>query len=140
MMKKIGFWGSIASILGLAIGVYSMQAASNSQEINGNKNHVINENNGTININQGGDSYGASKAYILRNQSSGAVLVVAKPEVTAAMDKDSHVCMAPAGTEIVLTGKKASHSGIDMWRQVKITSGECTGKTGWASIENISYQ
>lgn len=139
-MNKIGLWGSFASIAGLIIALSSNQAISNNQTINGNQNNVIGENSGTININQGSNSNSQGKYYILKNPKVGAVLVVSKPEIMAALDKDNHVCMANAGTEILLTGQKSSYAGIDMWQQVKITSGECVGKMGWVAIENISYE
>jgi len=139
-MKKLSLWGAISSITGILATLSPLQAESINQNINGNQNNLIHENNGTINIQQELNQDALTKSYVLRNLSTGSVLLVSKPEVLAAIDLKYHVCMAPAGTDITLTGKKANISGIDLWREVRVKSGECSGEIGWTTIENINYQ
>ncbi|MFC3153476.1 hypothetical protein ACFOEK_20715 [Litoribrevibacter euphylliae] len=139
-MKKISFWGSLASILGLVVAFTATEATSINQNTNGNQNNVIGENNGTININQGGSSQSDHESYVLKNPKYGSVLVVSEPNLMAATDSNKHVCMAISGASVTLSGEKSAHAGVDMWRKVKIENGECAGKSGWAAIENISYE
>ncbi|MEE2730549.1 MAG: hypothetical protein VYA55_06970 [Pseudomonadota bacterium] len=140
-MKKLSLWGSIASIFGLFLAFMSINATSVEQNVNGNQNNVIGENKGTININQGSNSPETKKEYVLRNPKAGSVLVISEPDpIAASTDSSRHVCMAMPGTVVSLTGEKANYAGIDMWRKVRITSGDCEGKIGWAALENISYE
>jgi hypothetical protein len=145
MLEKIGLWGSIASIVSL--GLYFLPPLTSSQSeakaqasTTGAQSPAIGANQGSVTINYGAPATPHEKAYVLRNGKSGATLVVSRPSLDAATEPKSHVCMAPAGTPITLTGETAKMGGIDMWRKVKITSGECANKVGWAAIENISIE
>ncbi len=145
MYEKIGLWGSIASIIGLVVVFFSPSVSSdtnNSQTIttSGNQSPAIGANNGEVIINYNNPENNNKKSYVLRNTKAGATLVVSAPSLDAAGDPAKHICMAPAGTPIDLTGKTAKMGVIDMWREVKITSGSCVNKIGWAALENISYE
>lgn len=144
-MQKIGFWGSIASIVGLAIAFFPGQSESGNQTgrvaaTQGNQSPAIGENNGSVNINYNNSSSPQAKSYVLRNAKGGSVLVVSTPSIEAAMDKSKHVCMVVAGTPIILHGETAKMGGIDMWQKVQINGGACASKVGWVAIENISYE
>lgn len=145
MLEKIGLWGSIASIVSL--GLYFLPPLTSSQSeakaqatTTGAQSPAIGVIQGSANIIYGAPPSPREKSYVLRNGKSGATLVVSRPSLDAATEPNSHVCMAPAGTTITLTGETAKMGGIDMWRKVKIMSGECADKVGWAAIENISIE
>lgn len=144
-MEKIGFWGSIASIVGLALVFMPPSASSQGQQqpqttTTGAKSPAIGSNQGNITINYGGESVGREKAYVLRNSGGGATLVVSKPSLDVAQDSKAHICMAPAGTPVELTGESARMEGVDMWRKVRIVGGECANKLGWVAISNLSLE
>ena len=144
-VEKIGFWGSIASIVGLALVFMPTSASSQVEQkpqaaTYGSKSPAIGSNQGSVTINYGGDSVARDKAYVLRNSSGGATLVVNKPSLDAAQDPKAHVCMAVAGTPVELTGESAKMGNIDMWRKVRIVSGECANKSGWVAISNVSVE
>lgn len=136
MVKKVGFIASIATILSFGLSLFS-NADTVKQTINGDKNTVIGENKANITINYG-DSSSNTKGYVLRNK--GVSLVLSEPSLDVVTDKSKHVCNAIAGTPITLTGRSADASGIPMWKEIIITSGECAGKKGWASLSVISYE
>lgn len=140
MVQNVGLLGSIASIIALAL--YFLPAQTASQETNtnayGDQSPAIGSNQGSVTINYGNKS--KQKVYVLRNQINGATLLVDKPSLDAAMNPEQHVCMAPAGTSISLTGKTAKMGQIDKWREVEIIDGECAKKRGWVSMENISLE
>ncbi|MEK8088126.1 hypothetical protein WNB94_17175 [Aquabacterium sp. A3] len=143
--KKIGLWGSIASIVGLALVFFPPSASSQGEQksqatTSGAKSPAIGTNQGNITINYGGDSTTPEKRYVLRNPRTGATLVVDKPSLDAAQDPKHHVCTALAGTAVIPTGESEKMAGIDMWRKIRITSGECTNKSGWVAIENLSVE
>lgn len=138
---KVGFWGSIASIVGLAITFLPLTASSIEQQVvNGSKSTVIGENNGTINIGYGDSNQSAKKGHVLRNQQYGVALVVSKPDLNVITDKSYHICNAIAGTQIELTGRSLDMSGLSYWKEVAILSGECSGRVGWTTVSNISYE
>lgn len=145
LVEKIGLWGSLASIVGLVL-VFMPPAASSQSEpkaqatTSGEKSPAIGSNQGNVTINYGGDVTTREKAYVLRNAKGGAVLIINKPSLDAAGDPKSHVCVVPAGTPITLSGESAKMGYVDMWRKVKITSGECASKSGWTALENISVE
>jgi hypothetical protein len=145
VMQKLSFWGSVASIIGLVLAFYPFHAQSGNEGGNrattyGNQSPAIGENKGDININYNNAPIKPSKNYVLRNSKGGAVLIVSNPSTESATDQSKHVCLAVAGTPIVLLGETAKMYGIDMWQKIKITGGQCANKTGWAATENISYE
>jgi hypothetical protein len=145
MIEEFGLWGSIASIVSLGLYFFPPLALSQSEpkvqaSTVGSQSPAIGSNQGSVTINYGTPSATHEKGYVLRNGKSGATLVVSRPSLDAAAEPKSHVCMAPAGTPISLTGETAKLGGIDMWRKVKILSGECAAKVGWTDIENVSLE
>lgn len=145
MYEKIGLWGSIASIIGLVIvfippSVSSSPNQTQNISTSGNQSPAIGSNNRDVTINYNNPEQTKSKSYVLRNTKVGSTLVVNTPSLDAAGDPTKHVCMAPAGTPIQLTGKRAKMGMIDMWREIKIISGDCESKVGWTALENISYE
>lgn len=145
VLEKFSLWGSLASIVGLALAFMPPTASSQNElkpqaTTSGSKSPAIGSNQGNVTINYGDDTTSRVKAYVLRNAKGGASLVINKPSLDEAVNPSSHVCMAPAGTPIMLTGESAKMGNIDMWRKVKITSGECANKSGWVAIENVSIE
>ena len=134
MYKKIGLWGSIASIIGLVIYFIPSDETKNSQTINGDSNIIIQQDDdGTININTPPE-----KSHVLINKSVGTTLVTSESGLNAAHDKSKHVCMAIAGTKITLLEETADQFGMVWWQKIKIDDGKCKGKIGWVARENIS--
>lgn len=145
MLEKFGFWGSMASIVSLALYFFPPLASSQPEQAvqvttSGAQSPAIGENKGNVTINYGAPSMPHEKTYVLRNKVNGATLLISRPSLDAATDPKNHVCMVPGGTPITLTGESAKMGGIDMWRKVKVVSGECANKSGWVAIENVSLE
>ncbi|WP_152035321.1 hypothetical protein [Paraburkholderia terricola] len=145
MVEKIGLWGSAASIVSLALYFYPPVAASQNEpkvqvSTAGTESPAIGTNQGNVTINYGSSAAPHEKGYVLRNRSAGASLVVSRPTLDAATVPALQVCVAPAGTPISLYGETAKMAGLDMWQKVKILSGQCANKVGWATTENISFE
>lgn len=145
MVEKIGLWGSIASIVSLGLFFFPPSVSSQSEpkaqaSTLGAQSPAIGSNQGSVIINYGAPTAPHEKSYVLRNGKSGVTLVISRPSLDAAVEPKNHVCMALAGTPVLLTGETAKLGGIDMWRKVKILSGECANKVGWTAIENVSLE
>lgn len=149
MFEKISLYGSLASIIGLVL--FFVPSTSSSTEhptsttvsTTGSQSPAIGSNNGSLTINYGGQTNSSSKTekkYVLKNPQYGATLIVNKPSLDASADPKNHVCIAAAGTPIVMLGEKAQLGGMDRWRKIKVTSGECTNKIGWVDIGNIAQE
>lgn len=141
----LGLWGSIASIVSLALYFFPSLASSQPERTvqaitSGSQSPAIGENQGSVTINYGAPSTPHEKSYVLRNKVSGATQLISRPSLDAAADPKNYICIVPAGTHITLTGESAKMSGIDMWRKVKIASGECANKSGWVAIDNVSLE
>lgn len=138
-MKKIGLWGSVASIIGLIVAL-TTNADSQTHNITGNQNAVIGNNSGSINVNYGqAQEATSSNQLILNNHSSGISLVTSEPSISTVSDESKHICNAIAGTPIKLTGKVANE-GYLQFKQVQIIAGECQGKVGWVSSHLVAYK
>ena len=137
--KKLTLWGSMASIVALAITLASAPGVSGNQSANGNQSPAIGENKGDI-IYNNYSSAPKAKSYVLKNNKAGASLIVLAPTIAAATDKTQHVCLAIAGTPVTLTGETASLHNIEMWQKVVVTDGPCSGREGWVAVENVSYE
>lgn len=145
MFEKISLYGSLASIIGLVL--FFIPSTSSSTEPTaqttvstaGNQSPAIGSNNGSVTINYGGQSSSSKtgKNYILRNPKAGATAIINSPSLDVAINPANQVCIVPAGTQVILLGDKAKSGGIDMWRKVKVVSGECANKMGWVDIGNI---
>jgi hypothetical protein len=144
LMQKLGFWGSVASIIGLAVTLFppQLQSAPQTAQVTtyGNQSPAIGETHGDVNINYNSAPATSAKGYVLRNARGGAVLVVSMPSIEAAGDATKHVCMAVAGTPVTLLGEKAKMGTIEMWQKIQIDGGPCAAKVGWAAIENLSLE
>lgn len=137
-MQKIGFWGSLASIVSLAMVVVPFHAQSGDQTTHGSQSPIINDTTGTINLHYNNGSSSSQRIAVLRGP-YGPAYVFSEPRIQADM-QDSIICTALGGTPIHLLGETAPQTGIKMWEKVQITDGQCAGKVGWATIENISYE
>lgn len=126
MTKKITIAASIATIIGVIFSITSYAGKDNHNTINGD-----------INI-QHQQAPKTGSTIVLDNKGSSA-LVTSEPSIKNIADTSTHVCLAHSGTPISVTGKKASHGPIQ-FRQVKILSGECKGRVGWASHSVIAYR
>lgn len=137
MTKKITIAASIATIIGVIFSITSYAGKDNHNTINGNHNINADTINGDINI-QHQQAPKTGSTIVLDNKGSSA-LVTSEPSIKNIADTSTHVCLAHSGTPISVTGKKASHGPIQ-FRQVKILSGECKGRVGWASHSVIAYR
>lgn len=139
MFSKVGFWGSVASIVALACS-FSSTAGNTTQNINGSQNTVVGENHGDININYGSPQDNSSQGqFILNNSSAGSVLIRSETDMATITNQSTHVCLAISGTPVQLTGRE-TNQGFMQYKEVKILSGECKGKIGWAAHEVLSYK
>ncbi|EHH1219063.1 hypothetical protein J7H99_004803, partial [Vibrio parahaemolyticus] len=132
-MEKFGFWGSLSSIVGLAVAVISTPVASiEKQVVSGNNNTVVGENHGSINISYGDSK--SQKSYVVRNRSAGVTLMVSEPNIDAVFEPRKHVCNIVAGMEVRLTGRNSPDS-LSIFKEVEVLSGDCAGKYGWVATE-----
>jgi hypothetical protein len=142
-MSRLAFWGSLASIVGLAITLYPVgKAQSGNQTTYGNQSPAIGSVDGNVTINYGGAStseQNKAKPYVLRNTGGGSVLVMKQPDLTSFNDAEKQICTVFAGTSITLLGEESKHQGLD-WQKVKINEGPCIGKIGWVVHRNISNE
>ena len=107
-----------------------------SQDGNGNV-QVNNQGEGTVLINPPTKH---EKSHILENSLAGITLVKTIPGRKNLTDKSTHVCKAISGTSIKLLGEPLQKSASSEWQEIEIKDGQCKGKTGWVSTENIRYK
>ncbi|WP_394375338.1 hypothetical protein [Stutzerimonas frequens] len=139
-VKKLGLWGSLASLLGLFVTLSSLQAQQQGVYTQGQQSPAFGSNNGSVNINYNNSVPLAKRQYTLRNANGGSVLIVSKPTVQVASIQSEHVCMAFAGTPIILDGEAVQEFGIDMWQRVQVLEGPCKDKVGWVALSNINIE
>ena len=81
----------------------------------------------------------SGQAVVLENPNGGLSHLTMAPGLMSASDseedKDQDVCTAPAGTRGVVEEEQVV--GLLPFVKVKITDGNCQGKTGWTSKINI---
>ena len=143
-MERVTFCGSLASIAGLCLTFYSGSSVSqgtpnNSSSTLGSHSPAIAGPQGDVNISYG-NSTPTEKTYVIRHPDGGAALIVSEPSIDSVMDPEKHICMAIAGTPIQLLDETSQLGGMVMWQKIEIVKGACTGKVGWSSVENISYE
>jgi hypothetical protein len=139
--KKLNFWGAVASIIGVPLAIL-LYFATQPGNVNG-ESHSVNSTNqsGGITANQININTPKEKGYVLRNIKYGATLVLDSPDLAFVHDPKRHVCLAPAGTPVMPTERKAAMSGIkDYWWEVIITTGDCANKGGWTEKANLSWE
>ena len=69
------------------------------------------------------------------------VLVIDSPDFAALKDPKRHVCLAPAGTPVMPTERKAEMGGVkDFWQQVTLIAGDCANRVGWVATENLHWE
>ena len=75
----------------------------------------------------------------LTNPNGGNSHITAAPGLVGASaaeeDQDSSICLAPAGTTATIEEEQVT--GQVPFVKVKISGGECDGKTGWTSKFNV---
>ena len=145
--KRLNFWGAVASIVGipLAFALYwATPSGAGGDTVNVNSSQQsggITANQ--VNVNPFFNTPVKEKGYVLRNVRYGATLVIDSPDSGFAYAKDPnrHVCLAPAGTPVMPTGRKTDVQGIkDYWREVTIIAGDCANKVGWVTSENLHWE
>ncbi len=140
-MKKITFWGSVASIVGLLLALLSMQANSDDTTTMGNQSPAISNTQGDVHINYGDTKIDSSKKYVLRESQGGQPRVLKSPDIRGILDPSAQVCgQVFNGTEIKPLHETATQEGYEIWRKIKILKGECAGKVGWVLSPEISYE
>ena len=139
--KKLNFWGTVASIVGipLAVALYWVTpTGAGGDTVNVNSFHQtsgITANQVTVNASV------KEKGWALRNVKYGATLVVDSPDFAALKDPKRQVCLAPAGTSVMPTERKAEMGGVkDFWQQVTIIAGVCANRVGWVATENLHWE
>ncbi len=80
MIQKIGFWGSIASIVSVMALLYPSSSVSDSQTSYGEKSPNI-HSNGDVNINYNSSPERSSYNYI-QHPDGGGTLLIATPSLT----------------------------------------------------------
>jgi hypothetical protein len=139
--KRLNFWGAVASIVGipLAFALYwATPSGAGGDTVNVNSSGQ----RGGITANQVNVNASVKeKGWALRNVKYGATLVVDSPDIVGMNDPKRQVCLAPAGTPVMLTDRKADMSGIkDYWQEVMITAGNCANKMGWVERAQLSWE
>ena len=138
--KKLNFWGAVASIIGVPLAIFfwvlpPTTASSQSQprssvSTTGYQSPAIGSSGGDINI-QYNSAPVKEKSYVLRNVKYGATGLVDSPDPAAMGDPKRLPCLAPAGTSVVLTGRKANMGQIEEYlREVKVSAGNCVVRSG----------
>jgi hypothetical protein len=136
-MKKITFWSSIATIVGV-IYTFTTSANNTTQNIHGDNNTVIGETHAplTINYNSGEKSNNSSSQHALKN----ATTIYSEPGIEFVMDESKYVCEdVVSGTKVKVTGNTIKKDHM-LYREIEVLSGDCIGKTGWVSNEVVEYK
>ena len=139
--KKLNYWGAVASIVGIPLAValyWATPSGAGGETVNVNSSR---QSGGVTAYQVNVNTLAKEKGYVLRNVKYGATLVVDSPDAEVVNDPKRHVCLAPAGTPVMPTERKADMGGIkDFWQQVTITTGDCANKVGWAARENLHWE
>lgn len=84
----------------------------------------------------------SGQGIILENPNGGNSHLTISPGLVSASDSEedseSNVCTAPAGTQA--TVEEEQIVGMLPFVKVKVTSGDCQGKSGWTSKINVKSQ
>jgi len=138
-MQKLQFWAALASIVGLAMAVIPFHAQSGDQTTHGSQSPNFNDTKGTINLHYNNSGSSSQRITVLRGPHGGPAHIVNEPRHEAII-QGGIICTALGGTPIRLLGKTVSQSDIMKWEKVEITDGQCAGKVGWATTDNIRYE
>ena len=136
--KKLNFWGTVASIVGLPLALalyWATPTGAGGDTVNVNSSRQ----SGGITANQVNiNGPVKEKGYVLRNVKYGATLVADSPDFAVVYDPKRHVCFAIAGTPVIPTGNAEDWAVIkDYWQEVTIIDGNCANKVGWVASENL---
>lgn len=139
MKKMLASVGAICSIAGLVYALSSYAGPEN-KTTHGEKSPIINTQKGDVNINYN-DYYETQdhSSIVLKNPQVGTSLLISEPNLSAIRDSSKHVCSVLSGTPVKLTGRSTPEGGLE-FKEVRVLVGECKGKIGWASPQNLAYK
>jgi hypothetical protein len=143
MIEKIGFWGSVASIISLALVFLLPTETADSQGYPGNKVEV---RDSTVR----GDIFGGDKivvqtkyrdANILNNQGSPTLVIKSFPEdknfIKHGTQQENFLGVAEVGTEVSVLETKETTLPLMKAKKILILSGDLKGETGWVSANTV---
>ena len=129
MIQKVGFWGSICSIISVVVIFFPQTSVGESQTTYGQNSPNINSN-GNVNINYNSSPETQTYNYI-QHPSGGGTILIANPS----LNNPQVVCQPEAGSKVKFISEQAE-SAFMVWVQVKILTGTCQGKSGWIGKDN----
>jgi hypothetical protein len=143
-LKKVGIIGSICSIIGLGLAIWtygpqlrdSRSADNNSIEQN-NNNIAIGQNSGSVVIN---GSSNAERFLVLENPQGGSIVIHRLPGLDVALKPSNHICSVVGGTRVKKTGEKHKLSEVIFFEKIEILEGENAGVIGWVSNEFLTMR
>jgi hypothetical protein len=129
MIQKVGFWGSICSIISVMAIIFPQSSVGENQASYGPNSPNINST-GDVNINY--NSSKESKTYnYIQHPSGGGTILIASPS----LNNPQVVCHPEAGSKVQFISEQAE-SAFMVWVEVKILTGTCQGESGWIGKDN----
>jgi len=129
IVKKIGLWGSICSIVSAVALLFPQASISENQTSYGTNSPNI-RSNGDVNIHYNSSPRGESYNYIQHPNGGGTILLT-----TPTLINPDVLCHPEAGSKVQFIKEKAENNYM-MWVKVKILTGTCQGKIGWIGKDN----
>ena len=139
MFQKVGFWGSVASIISLALVFISPSQPAESQSNNSGISIIgnVGDRNSLTVVQQ--PKY--RETTVLNNQGSSTLVLKSFPQdknfMKHSIDEKNQLGIAAVGTEVKVLEKRATNLAAMMAKKVKILSGDLEGETGWVSANAV---
>lgn len=132
MLEKLGFWGSIGSIIG-AVALFLPTETTGNPQISYGQNSPNIQSDGDVNINyNSGNTANESFAYI-KHPSGNGTMLFKEPTIT----EPQVVCQPEAGSRAEYISEQAENQ-IMVWVKVKVLTGSCAGQVGWIGKSNYN--
>lgn len=129
MIKKVGLWGSICSIIS-AVALLIPQASVSENQTSFGANSPNIKSNGDVNINYN-SSQGRAPYNYIEHPNGGGTILIEMPSLT----NPKVLCHPEAGSKVQFLAEHAE-SAFMIWVQVKVLTGTCQGKVGWIGKDN----
>ena len=139
MFQKVGFWGSVASIISLALVFISPSQPAESQSNNSGISIIgnVGDRNSLTVVQQ--PKY--RETTVLNNQGSSTLVLKSFPQdknfMKHSIDEKNQLGIAAVGTEVKVLEKRATNLAAMMAKKVKILSGDLEGETEWVSANAV---